>query len=200
MIAGRIPGRTDNEIKNYWNTHLSKKLINQGIDPRTHKPLNPNPNSHAPAPNPNPNPNPNFSGLEDMGGGSGGRSSNSIGDEEGTDLDQRGGAATARAGQGVDAILKNSDGFIPPGLHNGNEHDDLLCCTDDVFSSFLNSLINEEMFPQQQQQQNLVAPSDSLIYSLPNLSYGTTWDTAVLAPAVANEDDNVRFADGVDKR
>ncbi|PNY04229.1 transcription repressor MYB 5-like protein [Trifolium pratense] len=40
LIAGRIPGRTDNEIKNYWNTHLSKKLINQGIDPRTHKPLN----------------------------------------------------------------------------------------------------------------------------------------------------------------
>lgn len=26
MIAGRIPGRTDNEIKNYWNTNLSKKL------------------------------------------------------------------------------------------------------------------------------------------------------------------------------
>ncbi|XP_010112641.2 transcription repressor MYB5 [Morus notabilis] len=41
LIAGRIPGRTDNEIKNYWNTHLSKKLISQGIDPRTHKPLNP---------------------------------------------------------------------------------------------------------------------------------------------------------------
>nr|QHG11499.1 R2R3-MYB transcription factor 71 [Taxus chinensis] len=34
-----MPGRTDNEIKNYWNTHLSKKLITQGIDPRTHKPL-----------------------------------------------------------------------------------------------------------------------------------------------------------------
>uniref|UniRef100_A0A0D6QSU8 Uncharacterized protein n=1 Tax=Araucaria cunninghamii TaxID=56994 RepID=A0A0D6QSU8_ARACU len=39
LIAGRIPGRTDNEIKNYWNTHLSRKLISQGIDPRTHKPL-----------------------------------------------------------------------------------------------------------------------------------------------------------------
>ncbi|CAM8960813.1 unnamed protein product [Rhodiola kirilowii] len=39
LIAGRIPGRTDNEIKNYWNTHLSKKLISQGIDPRTHRPL-----------------------------------------------------------------------------------------------------------------------------------------------------------------
>lgn len=39
LIAGRMPGRTDNEVKNYWNTHLSKKLISQGIDPRTHKPL-----------------------------------------------------------------------------------------------------------------------------------------------------------------
>ncbi|XVE97756.1 hypothetical protein REPUB_Repub03eG0046200 [Reevesia pubescens] len=25
LIAGRLPGRTDNEIKNYWNTHLSKR-------------------------------------------------------------------------------------------------------------------------------------------------------------------------------
>ncbi|XWS60728.1 hypothetical protein CRYUN_Cryun07bG0060700 [Craigia yunnanensis] len=26
LIAGRIPGRTDNQVKNHWNTHLSKKL------------------------------------------------------------------------------------------------------------------------------------------------------------------------------
>ncbi|KAI9177748.1 hypothetical protein LWI28_018803 [Acer negundo] len=25
LIAKRVPGRTDNQVKNYWNTHLSKK-------------------------------------------------------------------------------------------------------------------------------------------------------------------------------
>ncbi|CAL1357462.1 unnamed protein product [Linum trigynum] len=31
LIAGRLPGRTDNEIKNYWNTNLGKR-----VDPQTH--------------------------------------------------------------------------------------------------------------------------------------------------------------------
>ncbi|KAJ4829082.1 hypothetical protein Tsubulata_030983 [Turnera subulata] len=26
LIAGRVPGRTDNQVKNHWNTHLSKTL------------------------------------------------------------------------------------------------------------------------------------------------------------------------------
>ncbi|KAL0432126.1 UNVERIFIED_CONTAM: Myb-related protein [Sesamum latifolium] len=40
LIAGRLAGRTDNEIKNYWNTHIKRKLINSGIDPQTHRPNN----------------------------------------------------------------------------------------------------------------------------------------------------------------
>ncbi|KAK6927859.1 SANT/Myb domain [Dillenia turbinata] len=29
LIAGRLPGRTANDVKNYWNTHLKKKLFGQ---------------------------------------------------------------------------------------------------------------------------------------------------------------------------
>ncbi|KAF7806091.1 transcription factor WER-like [Senna tora] len=56
LIAGRVPGRTDNQVKNYWNTHLSKKVkgvhnykINKGKSTKL---------SHTQPPNPNANPNP----------------------------------------------------------------------------------------------------------------------------------------------
>ncbi|CAG7895994.1 hypothetical protein BRARA_B03737 [Brassica rapa] len=40
-IATSLAGRTDNEIKNYWNTNLKKRLTQKGLDPTTHKPINP---------------------------------------------------------------------------------------------------------------------------------------------------------------
>ncbi|KAJ7974476.1 Myb transcription factor [Quillaja saponaria] len=39
LIAKKLPGRTDNDVKNFWNTKLRKKLVKMGIDPVTHKPF-----------------------------------------------------------------------------------------------------------------------------------------------------------------
>ncbi|KAK6922574.1 SANT/Myb domain [Dillenia turbinata] len=38
-MARKLPGRTDNEIKNHWNTHIRRKLLSRGIDPSTHRPI-----------------------------------------------------------------------------------------------------------------------------------------------------------------
>ncbi|KAL1820433.1 hypothetical protein ACET3Z_015302 [Daucus carota] len=44
-IASHMPGRTDNEIKNLWHTHIKKKLSKMGTNPPTHKP---HPSDHLP--------------------------------------------------------------------------------------------------------------------------------------------------------
>ncbi|PIA53951.1 hypothetical protein AQUCO_00900493v1 [Aquilegia coerulea] len=176
LIAGRIPGRTDNEIKNYWNTHLSKKLISQGIDPRTHKPLNPNiPNSSinlqppaAPKQKYNLNTNPNSSCNDYL--------------EATTNLDQ------------------------DHNWLNSNERDDMGLCSDEVFSSFLNSLINDDAVANQQQQQQQhqnqpnVNPIHENVASSGNGTFGydATWDNATLicSPSdFSHENEQRRFVD-----
>ncbi|XP_026443353.1 transcription factor MYB46-like [Papaver somniferum] len=36
QIANHLPGRTDNEVKNFWNSCIKKKLMAQGLGPKTH--------------------------------------------------------------------------------------------------------------------------------------------------------------------
>ncbi|XP_051123945.1 transcription factor MYB16-like [Andrographis paniculata] len=46
-IATLLPNRTDNDIKNYWNSRLKKLLTRMGVDPVTHKPKYPPESKHA---------------------------------------------------------------------------------------------------------------------------------------------------------
>lgn len=38
-IACKLPGRTEKDVRNRWRSQLSQRLVAQGIDPRTHKPM-----------------------------------------------------------------------------------------------------------------------------------------------------------------
>lgn len=154
LIAGRIPGRTDNEIKNYWNTHLSKKLISQGLDPRTHKPLNPNfptcspppvvayGNNSATDPNPKPDnpPNPNHNpsaGLEEEEGG--GNPSDHVKFYQNPIADDgHVGSTNNNGGLGLRMGFESSHG---PGSIESYRNE---LSNEDTLSLFLDSLIIEE--------------------------------------------------------
>ncbi|TYG37224.1 hypothetical protein ES288_D13G124600v1 [Gossypium darwinii] len=158
LIAGRIPGRTDNEIKNYRNTHLSKNLISQGIDPRTHKPLNPvshgssqaNQDDDDDVPESNPNPPSSFKSSELMG-----EKTNSM---ETTNLESHQ-IYQHQQEVGDDCMGQpSSSGNGGDLVENGNE--------DHMFSLFLDSLITDN---QQQQQQS---------------NNGDLWEAEIMSPMV----------------
>ncbi|KAL9458996.1 hypothetical protein AB3S75_007815 [Citrus x aurantiifolia] len=238
LIAGRIPGRTDNEIKNYWNTHLSKKLISQGIDPRTHKPLNQaldpsstdqvtNNNSKAStskailnssSSNPNLTPMTVSSGHLDQRHTSAGRgrmissimminkengySPNALVDDHDSEYHQNGMMENPYTSLSNCDHHHDDDGGL--GLRSNNVNNvfdeglsyevdvDINYCNDDVFSSFLNSLINEEAFAsqhnqqvlqQQQQQQQQQLPNETI--ALPNTTTGSSLDPLVSTAAAS---------------
>ncbi|KAL4340106.1 hypothetical protein GQ457_08G014400 [Hibiscus cannabinus] len=143
LIAGRIPGRTDNEIKNYWNTHLSKKLVSQGIDPRTHRPLNPNQlPSHLKASS---------------------SSSSKVNPGASTATTPNPNVKPAASSSKENHYQTENQGVL---RSNGEDDEDINNCNDDVFSSFLNSLINEDAFATQnplQQLTNGIAQADALV-------------------------------------
>ncbi|XVF42567.1 hypothetical protein PTKIN_Ptkin01aG0373900 [Pterospermum kingtungense] len=200
LIAGRIPGRTDNEIKNYWNTHLSKKLISQGIDPRTHKPLNLISHSSSQinqgrVPESNPNP-PNYISPE-LGEKCVTMTSteNVTPDFTPTNLEydhQQYYQDQNQQQQVADNCMANwrssegASGATPimgqPISIGGNGGDYSENCNEDMISLFLDSLMNDNVFanqhPQPQQQPNNV---ESAAASAVDQSFvhGNIWDASM---------------------
>lgn len=175
-----------------------------GIDPRTHKPLNPIPNPkstpHATPPPPAPNPNPSSSSLEESGG---------LGDLNGTNMinpnfsNKYMEGPTQIIGSDTHDYWQNSDGItMLMGLQDSrvsvNNGDEICGGDDDVLSSFLNELMDEDMFLKQQQQ-NTCATSDSLLPSLPGLGSGgaSDWNAEVPSQVGVDGEECSQFADQV---
>ncbi|XP_051113581.1 transcription repressor MYB5-like [Andrographis paniculata] len=134
LIAGRIPGRTDNEIKNYWNTYLSKKLVSQGIDPKTHKPFIHPPYKDLTAPSEAAGENnPSFCSPNDIGAPFDDPLENAVINSTQVPED---GKLVCPVSMDEELMSKCWEGM------SGGDKDMADCCMDDLF---LNSLINDDL-------------------------------------------------------
>ncbi|XP_061360591.1 transcription repressor MYB5 [Gastrolobium bilobum] len=206
LIAGRIPGRTDNEIKNYWNTHLSKKLINQGIDPRTHKPLNP-PSIPSPSNHSSKVPKPPTAKVHQTPSAlHHNHLITSLHHHHHHDHEQQaptaGNIVTNNNLNPADdvstmGLIRTNDQLLTP---NNEDYDDINYCSDDVFSSFLNSLINEDAFAAQQHLQSAL-PSDDHDHdplisittasaTPPYAGLGVVWESPLMSATFSQSDPN----------
>ncbi|KAL2317836.1 hypothetical protein Fmac_031712 [Flemingia macrophylla] len=227
LIAGRIPGRTDNEIKNYWNTHLSKKLISQGIDPRTHKPLNPPiniPSSSSNKPPPiivsNPSPRRDLANIVNQGAQvqvhghhlSQHQQQRQHHHQVSNPYDHN---HNVTSNPVVPATVTTEDVSVMGFMDNEECNDDVNInyYSDDVFSSFLNSLINDEAFAAQQHhaqteipgERSVPLPCDDPLVSATTASHapegyddelGVLWESP-LVPAATFSQNNVNVKDPV---
>ncbi|KAA8518342.1 hypothetical protein F0562_015775 [Nyssa sinensis] len=168
LIAGRIPG---------------------------HQSPTPTPTpAPTPTPNPNPNPNPNFSRLQQND------TLVNKSDEgcKGTNLDRYPNPVVNSS----DENWQNSVGLMT-GLqssthgNHGNEEPEIEFCNDDTFSSFLNSIINEDVFANQHYHQGniVIAPSSSQLPAIPSIqtfNHGTIWEAALTSSKAALGDEQDR--------
>ncbi|KAK1314834.1 Transcription repressor MYB5 [Acorus calamus] len=131
-----------------------------GIDPRTHKPLHPPP---PPQPSNNPNPNPNSSSPlpEDH------KQPNLVTNTE-SDHNECFEGTNLLAHKLIDGLAMDAQASDPLNGDGCNNDDD------DVFSLFINSLINDDYITQQQQLQSVVDGGDDHVFG-----YGGLWDAVI---------------------
>ncbi|WCJ43616.1 myb domain protein 5 [Euphorbia peplus] len=201
LIAGRIPGRTDNEIKNYWNTHLSKKLISRGIDPRNHKPLNPNPTTSSIPQQLNQETASKSAQCPEETGRPYRVTPTKLSQNLNLTTNQLYNVDHDRDYQPQLPASNEGIGNWPSSMgiqfqgqsnevyrsENGNENED------HIFSSFLDSLINENECLVTNQQQEIHQPLPNSTEAAQNLNNTAFWETEVLASFAGLAEEQVSF-------
>ncbi|MQM11126.1 hypothetical protein Taro_044028, partial [Colocasia esculenta] len=230
LIAGRLPGRTDNEIKNYWNSHLSKKLVSQGIDPRTHKPLGTydkhspslekHDNTHAsdspPTAGGNLNPSIYLQNTSSSLGHPdhiGSAYSNMVIQEDLCDYSDEYNLGNGGEWQVFDGTKATTTPSCQVGGGALEIDDNMDCCTDDVFSSFLSSLVDDDMFQQRPENNiigsvfnsthhlDLASPSEFLVSGDPAFANEQFWEPAAIYSTASNEENrDVHSTNHMDKQ